>query len=118
MRNNRNHNPCDSFDSQLGASDYKTQMKKVYQSFYESPKSMKEVYVDTGVLREFICWYCRTLRKQDQLFFTRIRRCSITGQWVKEFTTNENFVPNRPKQLGLFGKDNSNYTSQEYIQNN
>ena len=79
-----------------------TQLNAVYESFYEKPRTMKEVFVNTGVLREFVCWHCRELRLSGLLYFTGMRKCSITGVWVKEFTTNENFVPDFPKQLNLF----------------
>lgn len=78
------------------------QLEAVYNAFHQQPLTMKEVYVRTGVLREFVCWYCRTLRKSGQLYFIKIRKCSITGRYVKEFTTNEAFVPEFPKQLKLF----------------
>ena len=79
-----------------------TQLEAVYKAFYEKPLTMKEVFVQTGVLREFICWYCRELRQTGQLYFIRKRKCTITGRIVKEFTTNEKFVPEFPKQLTLF----------------
>lgn len=79
-----------------------TQLKAVYNAFYEQPRTMKEVFVLTGVLREFVCWYCRTLRRSEHLYFIKKRRCTITGRIVKEFTTNEDFVPEYPKQLNLF----------------
>lgn len=56
----------------------------------------------SGVLREFVCWYCRELRLSGRLHFIKKRKCSITGQWVNEYTTNEKLVPEFPKQLQLF----------------
>lgn len=79
-----------------------TQLKAVYNAFFEKPRTMKEVFVCTGVLREFVCWYCRELRLSGRLYFIKKRKCSITGEWVKEFTTNEKFVPEFPKQLKMF----------------
>jgi len=79
-----------------------TQLKAVYNAFFEKPRTMKEVFVCTGVVREFVCWYCRELRLSGRLFFIKKRKCSITGEWVKEFTTNEKFVPEFPKQLKMF----------------
>lgn len=79
-----------------------TQLEIVYKALYNNPLTMKEVFVQTGVLREFVCWYCRELRLSGKLYFVKKRRCSITKRYVKEFTTNENFLPEFPKQLTLF----------------
>jgi len=79
-----------------------TQLKAVYNAFFEQPSTMKEVFMRTGVLREFVCWYCRELRLSGRLYFIKKRKCSITGEWVKEFTTNEKFIPALPKQLEIF----------------
>jgi len=79
-----------------------TQLKAVYNALFEQPRTMKEVFVCTGVLREFVCWYCHELRLSGRLYFIKKRRCSITGEWVKEFTTNEKFVSEFPKQLKMF----------------
>ena len=79
-----------------------TQLQAVYKTLYEQPRTMKEVFATTGVLREFVCWYCRELRLSGKLYFVKKRKCSITGMLVKEFTTNEKFLPEFPKQLNLF----------------
>jgi len=82
-----------------------TQLQVVFKAFYEKPRTMKEVFVCTGVLREFICWYCHELRLSGRLFFLKKRKCTITGKRVNEYTTNEKFVPEFPKQLKLFGNE-------------
>ena len=79
-----------------------TQLELVYKALHNKPLTMKEVYTQTGVLREFVCWYCRELRLSGKLYFVKKRRCSITKRYVKEFTTNETFLPEFPKQLSLF----------------
>jgi hypothetical protein len=79
-----------------------TQIKVVFKAFYEKPRTMKEVFIHTGILREFVCWHCRELRLSGHLHFLKKRKCTITGEWVKEFTTNEKFIPEFPKQLKMF----------------
>jgi hypothetical protein len=91
---NQNNNPK--------TQDEDTQLQVVFRAFYEKPRTMKEVFNRTGILREFICWYCRQLRNTGRLYFIKKRKCSITGEWVKEFTTNEKFVPECTKQYKLF----------------
>lgn len=98
MENNQNNGPLS-----IGSRQAKyTQLNAVFNAFFEQPRTMKEVYVHTGVLREFVCWYCRELRLSGRLHFIKKRKCSITGQWVNEYTTNEKLVPEFPKQLQLF----------------
>ena len=79
-----------------------TQLQLVYKAFHNKPLTMKEVFVEIGVLREFVCWYCRELRLSGKLYFIKKRRCSITNRYVKEFTTNEIFLQKFPTQLNLF----------------
>lgn len=80
---------------------YFNQLAKVYNAFFEQPKTMKEVDLEVGVMRENICWYCRTLRKQERLFAIRKRICGITKHRATEWTTNPELVP-PPIQLNLF----------------
>ena len=98
MENNHNNGPL-SFDNRQVKD---TDLARVYKAFYEQPRTMKEVFVCTGVLREFVCWYCRELRLSGRLQFLRKRKCSITRRWVCEYTTNEKLFPKVPKQLSLF----------------
>lgn len=78
------------------------QMKKVYIAFFESPKTMKEVDVETNVMRESICRYVRTLRLEKRIEILRKRKCTITGNcYVNEYTTNPDLFP-RSNQLKLF----------------
>ncbi len=74
------------------------QLAIVYEAFYDSPKTMKEVDVLTGIMRENICRHCATLRKSDRIYPVGERRCSITGhegaiscRFVKKRTYNTRF---------------------------
>ena len=77
------------------------QLAKVYKAFFDQPKTMKEVDLEVGVMRENICWYCRKLRKLERLFAIRKHICAITKHKAKEWTTNPELVPS-PIQLNLF----------------
>ncbi|HBH23207.1 MAG TPA: hypothetical protein DDY13_07265 [Cytophagales bacterium] len=68
-------------------------LKRVYNSFFEKPKTMKEVDKEINVMRESVCWYCRTLRLNDKIFAVGKRRCNITGYYVTEWSTNPEFKP-------------------------
>ena len=66
----------------------------VYLAFMKSPKTMKEVDIETGIMRESICWYCRTLRQQNKLFKVGIRKCKVTKHSAATWTTNPEINPN------------------------
>ena len=87
------------------SNDFDSQLERVNQSFFESPKTMKEVDKSIGIMRESICRYCAKLRKQDKLFPIRKRLCSVTSHNATEWTTNPALIPIRPEQLSLFGKE-------------
>lgn len=51
--------------------------------------TMKEIGVALGKERTDICWYLAPLRENNQVRFTRLRRCSISNRnGVMEFTAN------------------------------
>ena len=78
------------------------QLQTVYEAFYISPKTMKEVDAETGIMRENICRYCATLRKSGLLFLVKKRQCRVTKhQLVSTWTTNPELNPTR-NQLLLF----------------
>ncbi len=78
------------------------QLQKIRQAFFDKPKTMKEVDKETGVMRESICWYCRTLRLQNTLFPVKKRRCEVTGcPSVWTWTTDPGKAPNSTR-LNLF----------------
>ena len=77
------------------------QQNTVFQCFFDSPKTMKEVDRSSGVMRENICWYVRTLRKEGRIWVIRKRLCHVTNHLANEYTTNPELFP-KPKQLTLF----------------
>lgn len=79
-------------------------LRIVFSAFYEEPKTMKEVDVEYGIMRESICRYCSTLRKLGRLFSVGKRRCKVTKRVVNIWSTNPNEVPLDTNQLGLFTK--------------
>jgi hypothetical protein len=76
-------------------------LQKVFDSFFEYPKTMKEADKDTGVMRESVCRYCAVLRAQKRLFKLRERYCAITGAMAGEYTTNPALKPVESSQLSL-----------------
>lgn len=84
--------------------DKKTdQQNAVFQCFFDSPKTMKEADKSSGVMRENICWYVRTLRKDGRIWVIRKRFCEVTKHLANEYTTNHELFP-KPSQLTLFNQ--------------
>jgi hypothetical protein len=79
----------------------KNQLHKVFQSFFDSPKTMKEADADCGIMRESICRYVRTFRQSKSIVVIRKRYCKVTQHLANEYTTNPDLFP-KPAQLTLF----------------
>ena len=79
----------------------KDQLKAVFESFFETPKTMKESDKACGVMRENICRYVRTFRKEGKIAVIRKRICAVTKHRANEYTTNPQLFP-KPAQLELF----------------
>lgn len=78
------------------------QLARVFNSFFESPKTMKEVDVETGIMRENICRYVRTFRKENRIVLVGYRRCKITGCGrVGIYSTNPDFFPKSFTQTNI-----------------
>jgi hypothetical protein len=78
------------------------QLNIVFNAFFESPKTMKEVDKETGVMRENICFYVRYFRKQKRIALVGYRKCKVTGHdKVGTYTTNPNLFP-VSNQLKMF----------------
>lgn len=77
------------------------QYKAVFAAFFRKPSTMKMVDIETGVMRENICWYCREFRKRKVLKPVRKGVCPITNHKATFWTTNPELFPNS-NQLSLF----------------
>ena len=80
---------------------FKAQFEIVYKAFYNQPKSMKMVEVDTGIDRANICRYVKTLRKSDKIAIVKTKLCSITKHRAGYLTTNPDLFP-KSNQYKLF----------------
>lgn len=54
------------------------QMRTVYKSFSERPKTMLMVSVETGILRANICRYISEWEKENRICIVRKELCPIT----------------------------------------
>lgn len=88
-----------SNNSQANGND---QLNIVFNAFFESPKTMKEVDKETGVMRESICRHVKTLRASNKIVLVGYRKCKETGHGkVGIYTTNPDLFP-LSNQLKLF----------------
>lgn len=78
-------------------SHFEAQFQLVYDAFFESPKTMKEVDTETGIMRENVCRYVSTLRQQNRIFPIRERKCRITHHIATEWTANPALIPKNPQ---------------------
>lgn len=79
----------------------KIQFKKVFEGFFKEPQSMKMLSIKLNIDRANICWFCRELRKNNQLGIVKKGICLITKQRVNYYTTNpELFI--KSNQLKMF----------------
>lgn len=69
------------------------QLAMVYEAFYDEPRTMKEVDVITGIMRENICRHCSTLRQLDKIYPVGEKLCSVTGHLAIIWTTNPELIP-------------------------
>ena len=84
------------------ANHFKTEQKKVLEALKIKPMTMKEVFVETGVMRENICRYVVILLETGRIKITQKRKCTITGHTsVNEYTGNPELFP-KTNQLNLF----------------
>jgi len=103
MSNRRNAHSLNKY-FQRKDKEFKAQLKKVFDAFYEQPRTMLEVAKETNVMRSNICWYVREWRKSDKIGALKKRKCSISGYlYVYELTTNPRLFDEVDKdQLSLF----------------
>jgi hypothetical protein len=77
------------------------QYKAVFAAFFRKPSTMKMVDMETGIMRENVCWYCRKFRKLDVIKPVRKGICPITKHRATFWTTNPELFPSST-QLTLF----------------
>ncbi len=78
------------------------QLSIVRDIFFDEPCTMKEADILTGIMRESICWYCRSMRKQNSLYPIGKRFCRVTKHKATVYTTDPAKAINNSPQLKLF----------------
>ena len=83
---------------------FNNEMQIVFESFYEDPKTMRQVEVETGIRRDHITRYVAILRKQNKITLIKKGICPITRMnGVQFLSTNPDHQPDIIQQ-SLFDK--------------
>lgn len=77
------------------------QLKAVYESLFNEPKTMLMADKDTGVNRANICRYIDTLKKSELVYLVKKDKCKISHYTAGYYTTNPKYFKNS-NQLKLF----------------
>ena len=91
-----------NFEEQRKDTDY-NQLYKAQIAFFERPRTMMQGERLSGVRRENICRYAKTMKKANAIWIAYVGKCPITGHGKVQFlTTNPKYAEGLPKQLELF----------------
>ena len=90
-----------SLESETQDTKFREQLRIVYERFFKTPCTMKELSVMTGIDRSNICWLIRDLRLNNKIAIYKKVKCTITRRVVNSYTTNPELMP-VSNQLKLF----------------
>ena len=100
MQNNNNQSFL-SLKHQCEDSNFEGQLQRTIKGFMNSPCTMKELSVVTGIDRANLCRYVRHLRLKGEIVVYKKVYCSITRHRANAHTTNPKLFP-KTIQLTLF----------------
>jgi len=96
--------PIHSLEQRHKDRHFVSQYKTVYQSFMEKPKTMLQVFIETGILRANICRYVAKMETRGQIRVIRKGYCPFTRCIAGFYSTDERqFIKPDFRQLNLFG---------------
>jgi hypothetical protein len=90
-----------AFNGKHNKDKAKTQKNRVFKAFFEAPKTMKMVSVETGIDRANICRYVAKFRKSDNVAEVKKGLCIITKHRAGFLTTNPDQFP-KTNQLKMW----------------
>ncbi|WP_066223365.1 hypothetical protein [Formosa haliotis] len=65
-----------------------SQINRVFQAFFNAPKTMLMVSRETGIYRASICRYVAELRFEDKIMVVKNGLCKISKHEANYYTTN------------------------------
>lgn len=81
----------------------KVQTRKTFEAFKEEPKTMKQVSVETGIMRPNICRYTATWKEEKKIALVKEDLCPITKHKAGFYTTDPEKVDKIYNQQSLAG---------------
>jgi len=91
------------FSESQGKDTEFNQLCKTQIAFFDKPVTMMMAERLSGVRREGICRYVRTMREANAIWIAYVGKCPITGHGKVQFlTTNPTYFEGLPQQLKLF----------------
>jgi len=99
MENTKNNNPLHK--RQGKDTDFKSQLKTIFQYLQEHIATASMVSAATGIPQKYICRYKRDLEKAGRLWEIEKKLCKQTGFKAWHLTTNPEQAPFN-NQLNLF----------------
>ncbi|WP_067145323.1 hypothetical protein [Pseudotamlana agarivorans] len=76
-----------------------SQIKRVYSSFYEAPKTMLMVSMETRIYRASICRYVAQLKDENLIVEVRKGFCEISKAPANYYSTNPKYFEDDDESL-------------------
>lgn len=86
--NTKNNTHSLNTNSKAKDTQFQAQMSKVFKAFYERPKTMLMVSIETNILRANICRYVAEWREQDRIEVVKKGLCKVSKHRAGYLTTN------------------------------
>ncbi len=77
----------------------KTQRQSVFSAFYNSPKTMLMVSIETGIYRANVCRYVSEFRDFNQIDSVKKDICPISRHAAEFLTTNPEYLSDSSKTI-------------------
>lgn len=82
---------------------FSSQYQVVYTSFMQQPKTMLDVFLQTGILRANVCRYVAIMKKEGVIQLIRKDKDRSTGYMAGYYSTDKKlFLNSSNKQFDLF----------------
>jgi hypothetical protein len=84
---------------------YLADYKKIFEYFSFKPATMFQCEIDTGILRPYVCWCVRNLRRNGDIQIFKFGCCPISRfNGAQLLTTDKNLFKSPVKQPTLFNE--------------
>lgn len=80
---------------------FRGQQKRAFKAFFERPKTMLMVSIETGILRANLCRYVAEWRKLNLIKVVAIKECKISKRRAGYYSSNPIFMnPSKNRSHG------------------